>query len=89
MPAYDYRCVECDHTFEITRPFGAAGDVPCPVCGAATKRVYTPVGVHFKGSGFHNTDYRAPKTNEPSAPAKGSCDGAGSSGSCANCPAAE
>jgi putative FmdB family regulatory protein len=88
MPAYDYRCTACGHTFEITRPFGSTGEVTCPACGGATKRVYTPVGVHFKGSGFHNTDYRSPKKDEPSGTPKGSCDGAGSASGCAGCPAA-
>lgn len=64
MPVYDYRCTTCDVRFEVSRPMGAAvTDVCCTSCGAEAKRVFTPVGVAFKGSGFHNTDYR-PKPSE-------------------------
>ena len=58
MPAYDYRCTSCDERFEITRSISDTGEVCCPACGAAAKRVFTPLGVHFKGTGFHNTDYK-------------------------------
>lgn len=89
MPAYDFRCTACDETFEIVRPLGEAADVSCPACGAPAKKVFSPVGVVFKGSGFHNTDYRTPKKSEPSSTEKGSCPSSGSSGSCASCPAGE
>ncbi|GAB4285347.1 MAG: hypothetical protein Kow0067_08070 [Coriobacteriia bacterium] len=88
MPTYDYRCRNCDATFEINRPIGDGSAVCCPECGGETKRVFTPVGVVFKGSGFHNTDYRpssesASDAATPPAP----CSSAGSDG-CASCPAA-
>lgn len=63
MPAYDYRCTACDLTFEVTRKVGDLAEERCPECDSPTKRVFTPVGVVFKGSGFHNTDYR-PKPSE-------------------------
>ena len=72
MPAYDFRCVECAKTFEVKRPMGATGDETCPSCGAKAKRVFSPVGVAFKGTGFHNTDYKPQPTNDsppPTAPA--------------------
>jgi putative FmdB family regulatory protein len=84
MPAYDFKCTRCSTVFEITRPSSEDSMVPCVECGADTKRVFSPVGVHFKGSGFHNTDYR-PKPKEESAP----CDSTGSSSACAGCPAAK
>jgi len=68
MPAYDFRCIECATVCEITRPGSDDSPVPCPSCGGATKQVFHPVGVHFKGSGFHNTDYR-PKPAAEAAPA--------------------
>ncbi len=84
MPTYDYRCTACDTTFEVVRKHGAAAEGSCPDCGGATKRVFTPIGVVFKGSGFHNTDYKKrPPENENS----GGCDAAGSKESCATCPA--
>lgn len=85
MPAYDYRCTDCSNVFEVNRQMGSTADEACPSCGGHAKRVFTPVGVAFKGSGFHNTDYRpAPKDSSDSpAPA---CP---SGGGCAGCPAAE
>lgn len=90
MPAYDYRCSTCHAVFEVTRRFGETADVTCPECGAGAKRLYTPVGVVFKGSGFHNTDYR-PRPAADAAPASdvGSCPKAADSGACASCPASD
>ncbi len=89
MPAYDFRCPSCDRVFELTRALSDSSDVRCPNCGGATKRVFTPVGVVFKGSGFHNTDYKARPNNEESSPSgKDSCPSAGGS-ACTGCPAAE
>ncbi len=88
MPAYDYRCVDCDHVFEVKHAIGENTGIACPLCASETKRVFSPVGVVFKGSGFHTTDYRAkPKpesSDAPSCPKKDS-----DSSSCASCPAAE
>jgi putative FmdB family regulatory protein len=56
MPIYEYRC-ENGHTFEV---FQSMSDDPvstCEVCGAPVERVFHPVAVHFKGSGFYTTDY--------------------------------
>jgi putative FmdB family regulatory protein len=71
MPIYEYRCSN-GHQFEV---FQAMSDDPitaCTECGAPVERVFHPVAVHFKGSGFYTTDY-ARKSD-----AKGSGDGAGS-----------
>jgi putative FmdB family regulatory protein len=56
MPIYEYRC-ERGHTFEVTQRMT---DDPLTVCeehGTPLQRVFHPVAVHFKGSGFYNTDY--------------------------------
>ena len=58
MPAYDYKCTECNDVFEVTRTFGDTSAVCCPSCELEAKRIFSPVGIHFKGTGFHNTDYR-------------------------------
>lgn len=84
MPAYDFRCKDCSETFEVNRSSSDDSPVPCPICGGETKRVFTPVGVHFKGSGFHNTDYK-PKPK----PSESECGSAGSKPECKGCPAAE
>lgn len=75
MPTYDYKCTACDDVFEISRSMGQTGDVSCPVCDAPAKRVFSPVGVAFKGSGFHNTDYKPRPKDDGACPAKsaGSC----------------
>ena len=103
MPAYDFKCTTCNHIFEIIRPSGESAPVSCPDCDSPAKRVYTPVGVHFKGSGFYNTDRHtgsatpatvappvaasAPAASTESAPAP-ACPAA-TGGSCAGCAAAE
>ncbi|MDA3935389.1 MAG: hypothetical protein PF636_00790 [Actinomycetota bacterium] len=101
MPAYDFKCQACSTVFEVIRPLGKTENVVCPECAGATKRVFSPVGVVFKGSGFHNTDYRPKPPVESDSPAKspdsteGStkkeptpCSGTGST-ACDSCPAAE
>jgi putative FmdB family regulatory protein len=56
MPIYEYRC-EKGHTFEVIQRMTDDQLVSCTVCGAPVQRVFHPVAVHFKGSGFYTTDY--------------------------------
>jgi putative FmdB family regulatory protein len=56
MPIYEYRC-EKGHTFEVMQRMSDDPVTKCQVCGAPVQRVFHPVAVHFKGSGFYNTDY--------------------------------
>jgi putative FmdB family regulatory protein len=56
MPLYEYRC-ENGHTFEVMQKMADDPVETCEVCGAPVQRVFHPVAVHFKGSGFYNTDY--------------------------------
>jgi putative FmdB family regulatory protein len=56
MPIYEYRC-EKGHTFEVLQRMSDDPVAKCEVCGAPVQRVFHPVAVHFKGSGFYNTDY--------------------------------
>ena len=56
MPIYEYRC-EKGHTFEVLQRMSDDPVAKCDVCGAPVQRVFHPVAVHFKGSGFYNTDY--------------------------------
>jgi putative FmdB family regulatory protein len=89
MPAYDFRCPECDITVEVTRKVGDLDPEPCPSCGGLTKRVFSPVGVVFKGSGFHNTDYRSdPKRKASPAETPAPCEAKNDSSACKSCPAA-
>ena len=56
MPIYEYKCKK-GHVFEVMQSFSDDPLTKCEVCGAPVQRVYHPVSVHFKGSGFYNTDY--------------------------------
>jgi putative FmdB family regulatory protein len=56
MPIYEYRC-EKGHAFEVLQRMSDDPVEKCQVCGAPVQRVFHPVAVHFKGSGFYNTDY--------------------------------
>jgi putative FmdB family regulatory protein len=58
MPIYEYRC-ENGHTFEVTQSMSDDPVEICEVCGAPVERVFHPVAVHFKGSGFYSTDYKS------------------------------
>jgi putative FmdB family regulatory protein len=56
MPIYEYRC-DNGHTFEAMQRMSDDPLTTCEVCGAPVQRVFHPVAIHFKGSGFYNTDY--------------------------------
>ncbi len=56
MPFYEYRC-EKGHTFEVMQKMTDDPVTTCQTCDARVQRVFHPVAVHFKGSGFYNTDY--------------------------------
>ena len=56
MPIYEYKCKK-GHVFDVMQSFSDDPLTKCEVCGAPVQRVYHPVSVHFKGSGFYNTDY--------------------------------
>ena len=56
MPTYEYRCKN-GHQFEVVQSMADDPIAVCEVCGAPVERVFHPVAVHFKGSGFYTTDY--------------------------------
>jgi putative FmdB family regulatory protein len=56
MPIYEYRC-EKGHTFEVMQRMSDEPVTNCSTCDATVQRVFHPVAVHFKGSGFYTTDY--------------------------------
>ncbi len=69
MPIYEYRC-ENGHLFEVMQKIADPPVIACEQCGATVARVFHPIAVHFKGSGFYNTDYGTAKRkreNERSA----------------------
>lgn len=61
MPIYTYRCENCGVQFDQTQKFSDPPLSKCPECGKKTlQKVYQPVGIVFKGSGFYATDHRSP-----------------------------
>ena len=66
MPTYTYRCETCGHQFDIFQHFTDDALTECPECGKQTlHKVYSPVGIVFKGSGFYSTDNRSPSGQTP------------------------
>ncbi len=76
MPTYEYRC-ENDHLFEVIQRMADDTLESCTICGAPVLRVFHPVAVHFKGSGFYSTDYGKRKKG-------GGSDGSSSGGDSGN-----
>jgi putative FmdB family regulatory protein len=60
MPIYEYRC-ENGHVIEVMQKITDDPVTKCTECGAPVQRVFHPIAVHFKGSGFYNTDYGTAK----------------------------
>jgi putative FmdB family regulatory protein len=61
MPVYTYRCENCGVQFDRTQKFSDPALTRCPECGKKSlRKVYQPVGIVFKGSGFYSTDHRSP-----------------------------
>jgi putative FmdB family regulatory protein len=61
LPTYEYRCTN-GHVFEVIQRMSDDPISACQVCGAPVERVFHPVAVHFKGSGFYSTDYGKKRT---------------------------
>jgi putative FmdB family regulatory protein len=74
VPIYEYKC-DTGHVFDVIQKMADDPLTECQECGAPAERVLHPVAIHFKGSGFHNTDYGKKKTG-----ASASSDGDKSSG---------
>ena len=56
MPTYQYACNSCNHEFEAFQTFEEASLTHCPECNGEVRKIYSAVGVVFKGSGFYKTD---------------------------------
>ena len=70
VPTYQYACNACAHEFEVFQSFSDASLTVCPICKGEIRKVYSAVGVVFKGSGFYKTDSAVKKTTtESSKPA--------------------
>jgi len=71
MPIYEYKCTN-GHVFDVIQRMSDEALTECQECGAAAERVLHPVAIHFKGSGFHNTDYGKKKTGANGSSSEGS-----------------
>jgi putative FmdB family regulatory protein len=71
VPIYEYKCAN-GHVFDVIQKMSDDPLDTCQECGAAAERVLHPVAVHFKGSGFYNTDYGKKKGAGNGAAAEGS-----------------
>jgi putative FmdB family regulatory protein len=58
VPTYQYACTACDERLEVVQKFTDDSLTTCEVCGGSLRKVYSPVGIVFKGSGFYRTDSR-------------------------------
>ncbi len=99
MPTYQYTCTECGEPVEAVQKFTDAPLTVCAACGGRLRKVFSPVGIVFKGSGFYRTDSRngsgKPATavkdkpaSDSSSSSSGESSGSGSNGS-ADKPAAK
>ncbi|HEX8002056.1 MAG TPA: FmdB family zinc ribbon protein [Mycobacteriales bacterium] len=71
MPTYQYACTACSERLEVVQRFTDAPLTECPACGGTLRKVFSPVGVVFKGSGFYKTDSRSSSSSSSSSSADG------------------
>jgi putative FmdB family regulatory protein len=58
MPTYEYACVECGNHIEVVQSMSDPPLAVCAACGGRLRKVFSPIGIVFKGSGFYRTDSR-------------------------------
>ena len=81
MPTYQYSCTECGEPLEAVQKFSDAPLTVCPACGGRLRKVFSPVGIVFKGSGFYRTDSRNGSSATAPAAASSTSDSGSSNGS--------
>ncbi len=94
MPTYVYACAECGAQFEQFQRFSDEPLTTCPRCQGSVRRVFQPVGIVFKGSGWYITDSRKSSSastspSEPAKPAASAADDSSPAKSAESAPAAE
>jgi putative FmdB family regulatory protein len=68
VPTYQYACTDCADRIEVVQKFTDDPLTVCPACGGKLRKIFSPVGIVFKGSGFYRTDSRpSQKSSEPAA----------------------
>jgi putative FmdB family regulatory protein len=63
VPTYEYACAECGERLEAVQKFSDDPLTECPACAGRLRKVFSPVGIVFKGSGFYRTDSRSAAVN--------------------------
>jgi putative FmdB family regulatory protein len=66
MPTYEYACKKCGEHLEVVQSFKDDPLTVCPTCGGELRKVFSPIGIAFKGSGFYKTDSRPSKSKTAS-----------------------
>jgi putative FmdB family regulatory protein len=61
VPIYEYQCEVCSHTFEVIQKFSDEPIKACVVCSGPVRRLLSPPGLVFKGTGWYVTDYASPE----------------------------
>ncbi|MFF7394143.1 FmdB family zinc ribbon protein [Streptomyces scabiei] len=72
MPTYQYQCTECGEGLEAVQKFTDDALTECPSCNGRLKKVFSAVGIVFKGSGFYRNDSRGSSSSSSPATAKSS-----------------
>lgn len=67
MPTYQYACTACGHQLEAVQTFADDPLTECPACEGRLRKLFSGIGVVFKGSGFYRTDSRAGATSSASS----------------------
>jgi putative FmdB family regulatory protein len=95
VPTYQYTCTDCGEPLEVVQKFTDDALTVCPQCGGKLRKVYSGVGVVFKGSGFYRTDSRSseaaattPETAKTDKPEKAAATAASSDSGSSSAPAA-
>jgi len=86
VPTYQYACTECGDRSEVVQRFTDDPLTVCSACGGKLRKIFSPVGIVFKGSGFYRTDSRngssaVPASKESAASASNGSSDSSSSGS--------
>jgi putative FmdB family regulatory protein len=83
MPTYEYACKECGEHLEVVQSFKDDPLTECPACQGQLRKVFSPIGIAFKGQGFYKTDSRSGSSSKAggSADKASSTDAASSSSS--------
>jgi putative FmdB family regulatory protein len=67
MPVYEYACTTCGERTEARQSFDDPPLEECPICGGRLRKLYSPVGIVFKGSGFYSTESRSGRDGQSSS----------------------